>query len=97
MNKSIKISIRVIALFMVAIFVSKIPDVYPTFFGDWHCKGIIYVMSTNEIIGHYEGCDMWQQHNPTMHWGYQHYLFFMMGLSLFIIQLVDVVKIYKKD
>lgn len=96
MNKSIKISLRVIALFLVAILVSKIPDLYPNFFGDWKCEGR-WINEKRGFYGVHEGCDMFNEHNPTWHWGYQHYLFFLMGLSLTIIQIVDIVNIAKKD
>lgn len=96
MSKSIKISLRVIALFLVAILVSKIPDLYPNFFGDWKCEGR-WFNEKRGLWGTYEGCDMFQLHNPTFHWGYQHYLFFLMGLSLTIIQIVDIVNIDKKE
>lgn len=98
MNKSIKISLRIIALFLVAILVSKIPELYPNFFGDWHCEGSELIWD-DESHKHYhsEGCDMFQNHNPSWHWGYQHYLFFLMGLSLTIVQIVDIVKIAQKD
>ena len=98
MNISIKISLRIIALFMVAILVSKIPELYPNFFGDWFCDGRKLVwddVSFNHY--HLEGCDMFQEHNPKFHWGYQHYLFFLMGLSLAVIQIVDIVNITKKE
>lgn len=96
MTKSIKISLRVIALFMLAILISKIPELFPDFFGDWHCEGRKQIW-TEEIHYQYVGCDMFQAHNPTWHWGYQHYLFFLMGLSLAIIQIVDIIKIAEKD
>lgn len=96
MTTSIKISLRVIALFLVAILVSKIPELYPNFFGDWLCQGTLERINDS----HYEfkGCNhlnVW--HDPQFHWGYQHFLFFLMGLSLAIIQIVDIVKIAQKD
>jgi hypothetical protein len=98
MNKSIKISLRIIALFSVAILVSKIPQLYPNFFGDWLCEGRKVIWEDSDHIKyHTEGCDIFQAHNSTWHWGYQHYLFFLMGLSLAIIQIIDIVNIAKKD
>lgn len=98
MNKSIKISLRIIALFMVAILVSKIPELYPKFFGDWFCEGRKIVWEDAEHRRyHIEGCDIFQEHNPMWHFGYQHYLFFLMGLSLSIIQIIDIISISKKN
>lgn len=97
MNISIKISLRVIALFLVAILVSKIPELYPNFFGDWLCQGRKLVWDDASFRHyHYEGCDIFNEHNPTFHWGYQHYLFFLMGLSLATIQISDIVNIISK-
>ena len=92
-NKTIIISLRVIAIFLVAIFVSKIPDLYPNFFGDYKCEGKI-IVKTNEYGYHeYSGCDFGEgRHNSKWHWGYQHWMFFLMGLSLTIIQIIDIVK-----
>jgi len=96
MNKSIKISLRVIALFLVAILVSKIPELYPNFFGDWFCQGTLERI--NDSRYEFKGCNhlnVW--HDPQFHWGYQHFLFFLMGLSLAVIQIIDIVNIAKKD
>jgi hypothetical protein len=100
-NKTIIISLRVIALFLVAIFVSKIPDLYPSFFGDYKCEGAKRV-SSNLTYTKYEiiGCDNHfgerTPHNPKWHWGYAHFLFFLMGLSLTIIQIVDIINYISK-
>lgn len=92
MNVSLKVSLRIIALFTVAIFVSKIPDIYADFFGDWKCEGSIGPISTGSW--QYKGCNYGEGfHDSTWHWGYQHYLFFLMGLSLSIVQIADIVNI----
>lgn len=92
-SKTIKVSLRVIVLFTVAILISKIPDIYPDFFGDWLCKGR-WFNEKNGLYGNWEGCDVFSAHNPTFHWGYQHYLFFLMGLCLGVLQIIDIVNIY---
>ena len=86
MKKIQIISLRVIALFIVAIFISFIPEYLPDFFGDWVCKGREFV------INGYFGCDYkYNLHNPENHWGYRHWLFFTMGLVLFTIQTVGII------
>ena len=73
-------SIRVVLIFVMAIFVSFIPEQIPDFFGDWACKGCNYGEAGFERI-----------HAPQIHWGYRHWLFFSMGLVLFIMQVVDII------
>ncbi len=94
-NKTLNVSIRIIALFTVAIFVSKIPALSPAFFGDHLCKGR-WIVSENEFgIAKYVGCTVnYHAHNATWHWGYQHNLFFLMGLALSIVQIIDIKNIY---
>ena len=94
MTKTIKVSIRVIAMFIGAILLSYIPILIPKFFGDWVCQG------SGELIEktcHYAKCDYGTYHNSTTHWGYQHFLFFFMGLCLMVIQIVDIVNLINKD
>lgn len=85
---NIKISIRVIALFTIAILFSYLGDYLSPYFGDWYCQGRKWAGS--DLIG----CDVsycGASHNPKSHWGYRHYLFFLMGFSLFIIQVIDII------
>lgn len=90
-NKTIIISLRVIALFTVAILVSKIPDLYPDFFGDWKCYGREFLKYNEHGPDAYGPCDFGEgTHNPKWHWGYQHWLFFLMGFSLTVIQFIDI-------
>ena len=93
MKKIQIISLRVIALFTVAIFISFIPEYIPDFFGDWVCKGREYIPSIKEgFTGSYVGCDYQHiDHNPENHWGYRHHLFFTMGVVLFIVQTIDII------
>ena len=91
MSKTIKVSIRVIAMFTGAILLSYIPVFMPKFFGDWFCKG-----SGEFVDHHWSICDYYDYHNPTWHWGYQHWLFFFMGLCLMVIQIVDIINLINK-
>lgn len=88
------LSFQVIAIFSIIIFCSFIPDTFPAFFGDWICHGRTYVPSANAYSsGHYINCDIGSgEHNPSLHWGYRHYLFVSMGISLFLIQFVRLIK-----
>lgn len=98
LNQNIKLSIRIILLFSVAIFSTFIPESFPEFFGDWMCEGSKYgkiIKATEATWEHYEkvGCDYVSSiHNPTLHWGYRHYLYLVMCLVLFIIQVNDIIK-----
>lgn len=89
--KVTELSLRIILIFVTAILASFIPDNFPSFFGDWHCvtgSGLyIYKGSTN-IEGHFQYCSLYGSHLPTWHFGYRHYLWCIMGIVLFIIQIV---------
>jgi hypothetical protein len=90
-NKYMLFSVNIIVLFLIAILSSFIPEYYANFFGDYGCSG-----STFEILeGHYirHGCDIFDMHEPTTHWGYRHYLWFLMGLSLFAGQVVRIINL----
>lgn len=103
MEKSLKVSLRIILLFSVAIFLSFIPQLLHTFFGDWHCNGsgvARLIPETKRMYEHYEysGCKYdTMVHEPTWHWGYRHWLWLCMDISLAIVQIVDIIKIIDKD
>ena len=97
-NKKINIlSLRVIVLFGMAMLVSFIPDYFHNFFGDWTCKGSgigkYYPADANNYAHTiYNGCMYGgDNHLSKTHWGYRHWLFFAMGLTLFIIQTIDII------
>lgn len=81
----IKISLRIIAVFMTAILVSFIPEYYPDFFGDWTCHANEFKTCSYASMGGIP------HEVPRLHWGYRHYLFFIMGLVLFCIQVFDII------
>ena len=89
--------LRIVALFTIAIFISFIPDYLHDFFGDWLCEGAKHgklIPETDANWSHYEliGCYYAGGiHNPTWHYGYRHWLFLAMGVSIFIIQLIDII------
>lgn len=82
-NLYLKLSLNVIAVFMVVIVMSFLPELFPKFFGDWLCEGHL----KDDVGCLYSGNTAWSSHhNPEWHWGYQHHLWFLMGLILFVIQ-----------
>ncbi len=85
MKKIQIISLRVIALFVIAMFVSFIPEYLHDFFGDTYCK-----------IQHHMYAGNYHDH-PENHWGYRHWLFFIMGVILFIIQAFDIIVYIDND
>lgn len=103
MKKIQIISFRIIVLFIIAIFVSFIPDYLHKFFGDWECVGSIpwkYQPGDENNYSHviYKGCNYSSgAHSKTIHWGYRHWLFFVMGVILFIIQSIDIFIYSNKD
>jgi hypothetical protein len=92
MNKSnyYIFSINIIVLFFISILASFIPEYFSGFFGDYHCNGAAYEIAPNGLyIRH--GCDVSGLHNPTKHWGYRHYLWSLMGIVLFVAQVVRII------
>lgn len=95
LSKTTKISIRIVALFITAMLMSFIPDLFPDFFGDWTCIG---TTGFNRETVAYTGCvHGGYSHSPEVHWGYRHFLYFFMGLSLAMVQVVDIVNFISKD
>ncbi len=90
LSKSQQISIRVVMLFTVAILSTFIGDNLHDFFGDWKCKGSGQWIKEQYI---YENCNhsLSHFHESTWHLGYRHWLYFLMCITLFIIQLVDII------
>lgn len=93
-SKNIKLSIRIILFFIVAMCFSLIPDYVRTFFGDEYCSGWFMSPKTHtlEKFFHYGNI----HETPQWHWGYRHWLFFMMGLSLATIQIIDIIMFINK-
>ena len=63
---------------------------YPDFFGDWTCHGSVKIDTPTETI--IKGCQIGGFHSPSSHWGYRHWLFFFMGLVLFVIQVANIIQ-----
>lgn len=106
LNTAAKISFRVIALFVTAMLVSFVPDWLHEFFGDNLCTtGNIGESSLKETSSwgstHY--CEWgWTRgsypHTAGIyHWGYRHWLFLVMCIILFIIQVIDIIQTFDKS
>lgn len=91
------ISGQIILIFLVMGAATLLPDLFPKLFGDWHCQGRICTQNAKGYCD-YLGCDYANQgaHNPDWHWGYRHWLFFFMGLILFIIQTIRLISYTNK-
>jgi hypothetical protein len=78
------ISIHVIIIFAVAMMASFIPETFPAFFGDWVCG---------------DGCNYagLGRHSHELHWGFRHWLWCFMSISLFIIHAVRIGMIIEKQ
>lgn len=97
LNLTIKVSLRIILLFTVAILISLVGDNLHLFFSDDFCNGNI---SNNNISNNNKcqfGYNSNYYHGQIWHWGYRHWLFFYMGLSLTIVQIVNIVIIIDKE
>jgi hypothetical protein len=96
-----KIQLKIIMLFTVAIFSTFVGDLLHSFFGDWWCDGSgepIFVKETKSTFEHYEylGCRYINEgHISQWHWGYRHWLYFIMCITLFVIQVVDIINTKK--
>lgn len=91
-NYYTQIQLNILIMGVCLIFLSFIPELFPSFFGDWHCQG-----TTKELTGcDYSFYDNLRMHNPTTHFGYRHWIFIIMGISLIVVNSVRISKI-KKD
>jgi hypothetical protein len=90
----IKIALNIIGLFMTAILVSFIPDYLHEFFGDNFCIGNV----EKEEMSYCEfGWSKYNNpHKNEWHWGYRHWLWLCMGISLAILQIRRIILIIDK-
>ena len=85
---------RLALLFLTVMAMSFIPENFPALFGDWLCEGRHLV--NDEFIGCTHLPGLHSSHNPMIHWGFRHYIWFAMGLSLFIYNLVLIINLIDK-
>lgn len=74
--------LKIIALFTIAIVTSFIPETFPNFFGDYVCNDITIRQEDWRSTVY---CSKYQHSVPVVHWGYRHWLFFIMGAILFFL------------
>jgi hypothetical protein len=89
-----KVKTKIVALFAFIFIASYVPESYPTAFGDWKCKGSGKELETNGSIIHYKNCDYLAYHNAKWHWGFRHYLWLTLGLTLTGLSIYQIVEEY---
>ena len=99
LTKIQRLSLKVFLLFTIAILSTFVGEYLSSFLGDWTCQGTKtgrLIPETQTAYSHYEliGCDYGGNHLPTLHWGYRHWLYLVMCLTLFIIQVIDLIENY---
>jgi hypothetical protein len=83
MNYYTKISLNIILIAAIMMFGSFIPEYFASFFGDYHCNGCHYM--GDAVI-----------HEPTLHWGWRHWIWLFMSIALFGFQIFRLCEI-KRD
>jgi len=85
-----KNKLKLITIFAIVILFSFIPETFPEFFGDWVCQGGKLIVQGNsyDIVG----CSYTQQdHMPSTHWGFRHWMWTLCGVTLFIWNVVELI------
>ncbi|MCE3278056.1 MAG: hypothetical protein K0S44_247 [Bacteroidetes bacterium] len=92
----LKLSLNIIVTFTMWIMISFVPDYLHDLFGDWICDGSRFI-ANDGAYGHYEGCDYANDgnHLPKLHWGFRHWLWCIMGISLVIVQGFRIANLFK--
>jgi len=80
---------------------SFIPEYLHDFFGDWQCGGYEgnYVHKdgeSNYIVTNNKCLYKQQDHNPTWHWGFRHWVFTLFGTVLTILNIIRVIDLFDK-
>lgn len=91
LTKTQIISLKVILLFTIAILSTFIGDYLHDFFGDWKCSGSGQRLKDSFRI--YQRCNYADHgfHGAMWHWGYRHWLYLCMCITLFILQAIDII------
>lgn len=97
LKKTQVISLKVILLFSIAILSTFIGDYLHDFFGDWKCSGSGLLIENS--FYHYQKCNYGELrfHDSTWHWGYRHWLYLVMCITLFVIQCIDIINYEHKE
>ena len=87
-KKHFKLQLRIVLMFTIIIFFSFIPELNREFFGDWLCNGGSHYYDNAGHL-HAAGCQhVNNDHGPTWHWGFRHWMWLLMGLTLSIYNIV---------
>jgi hypothetical protein len=77
-------------MFLVMGLMSFIPENNPALFGDYVCKGSEYEKLGKTYVT--RGCSVNAgAHEPSMHWGFRHWVWFAAGLTFAIWTIVEVI------
>ena len=90
-NKKVILYFKILCLFGFAMFFSIAGEYLTIFFGDWTCIGSGDLIKGLNYNYHFENCNYNGYHKPTLHWGYRHYLFTLMGITFFIMQITNII------
>jgi hypothetical protein len=77
---TLKGKLKLALVFIIIIEASFITEKFPVFFGDWVCKG--YGLCNKE------GC--FRDTPPTLHYGFRHWIFILMGLVFTIVSIFEI-------
>jgi hypothetical protein len=79
-------------MFAVIFAASYIPDAYPSYFGDWLCSGSGEEISKKDYPRYiYENCNYFGFHDKTWHWGFRHWAWLCLGVTMLIINIVQLI------
>jgi hypothetical protein len=90
-----KLQFRVLIMFAVIFVASYIPDAYPSYFGDWLCNGSGERITHGtgwDATYHYSKCNYSSYHNPRWHWGFRHWAWLCLGITMLIINIVQFIQ-----
>ena len=85
--------VRIVLGFAIVFLVSFIPELVPDLFGDWECQGgTINIEAYKNQIYTVDGCNYGHrgEHEPTLHYGFRHWVWIFCGLTLFVWNIIDV-------
>ena len=72
-----------------------LPDYLHDFFGDKMCNGQLMNVETGKMEYYFHYGD--KHKDMVYHWGYRHWLWLLMGLSLFAVQAARIIKIINDE
>jgi hypothetical protein len=92
-----KLKTKIVALFAFIFIASYVPENYPKAFGDWKCKGSGKEISEKDYPKYiFENCNYFGFHHAKWHWGFRHYVWIGLGLTLTAISFYQIAESEKK-